>query len=111
MQTLTQDSFIQGYTDLDYFPKMVNWTTDSPLTFGDLQITATVLQRKREEGDDWEFIPSLKVSSATLSASDDMYGEDPYSEDADVLLEPERDFDDAIRSIVAEANAIVRKYM
>lgn len=110
MAALTQDDFVQGYTDLDNYPRMVNWTTDSPLTSGDLQITATVLQRQVYPGSPWEFIPSLKASSATLSRSADAYGTDPYTEDADVLLAPEDSFDDAIRAVMAEATAIARKY-
>ena len=110
MSSLTQDDFLQGYTNLESYPKIVNWSTDQPLRYRDMQISVTILQRKEDGSRPWECIATLKPSSISLSTSDDAYGSDPYMEDSDVLLEPEYSFDDALDAVVDKANELIRKY-
>ena len=110
MSALTQDDFSQGYTNLESYPRIVNWSTDRPLQYKDMQISITILQRMEAEGRPWEFIATLKPSSISLSTSNDAYGSDPYMEDSDVLLAPEYSFDDALDAVVDKANELIRKY-
>lgn len=107
---LIQDDFMQGYASLNSYPKIINWTIEAPLVFGEMQITPSVLQRKETEDSSWVYLPSLKVSSALTSTSEDMYSEDPFLNDSDIALTSANSFEDAIDSILQKTNDLIDKY-
>ena len=92
---LTEDDFEFQYVKTRGWPKLVHWVTSAPLTYGDMQVTVMVLQRQMTEDDYEEFIVTLKPTSKGLSASDDSFGTDPFTEDEGMLLGSCPTFEDA----------------
>lgn len=120
MRKLTQEDFVPVYMNIrknaesdTAWPKLVQWTTESPFIYEDMQITATILQRQMTYDSDWEFIVTIKPNDHTLSGDvENPYGHDRYvTEIGSVTLPTEWSFEDAIDAIYLKVDELVSTYV
>lgn len=108
---ITQDDFAPQYVDTSNdeskYPKIILWATETPIDYRTVQITATVLQRKKSEDAPWEFIPTVKPSDPYVSQSDDMYGTDKYASEASINLPATSSFSSALEEIENKISSIL----
>ncbi|RAP48989.1 MAG: hypothetical protein BZ138_08440 [Methanosphaera sp. rholeuAM270] len=107
---LTPNDFGFVYINTRGYPRLVNWVTESPLTYGDMQVTVTVLQRQMDAESDEEFIVSLRPTSKSLSMSDDDFGEDPYTQEGGMLVGTAPSFEEACIMAIAGVGELRARY-
>ena len=70
---LVEDSFVIAYNNIHLsgtgieqdYPKIVSWTTDSPISISpEVQISANIIQRQFEPEYEWEYTGVIYISRA-----------------------------------------------
>ena len=111
---ITRDDFVQQYASLPVsgvsfkYPKIICWATSSPIQYGVMQASATVLQRQASPSTPWEYIPSMNISCSQTDAT--LVDTNPFLDDSQLTLPPEKSFEYAIDAIYDKMDELIEKY-
>lgn len=103
---LTEEDFSPVYMDVrkngaddSTWPKIVLWALEAPLTYSNMQVMITVLQRQDEPYGEWNFTAHLKPNDPTLTTSDEEWQTDKFAENGTISVGGSMTFEECLNKI------------